>query len=204
MVKNATWGLGAAVSRGSTHLDLDSRFVWRMVLIDQAQCFIACVKDLHAAHNGALEWVAAEWAQPCIACRFLRQGGNTVKVQVVTRQRADKVGALVLEHRVQCVRMLHMFFDKVVFVALTVDIQSSVRNHSAFVERILVRVAQGNEDIISLKLWEWKSCNPAHRLQGRLAGPLQPFCQGSQLLAAGNFIKAPNTNVDGMNLPSAE
>src|SRR6185437_4393215 len=90
--------------------------------------------------------------------------------------------------------MLHMLFDKVVFVALTVDIQSSVRNHAAFVERILVRVAKGNKDIIALKFREWKSCHPAHRLQGRLAGPLQPLCQRSQLLAAGNFVKAPNTN----------
>ena len=64
--------------------------LWRFIRRYQAQGFIAGIEDFHAAHQDALEGIAADRPQSRLACGLLRQGREPVKVQVVACQRTTQ------------------------------------------------------------------------------------------------------------------
>ncbi len=67
--------------------------VGRLVLFDDAQRLVAGVEHFHAAHDDALERIAADGPEPGGAGGFPRERREPVEVQAVARQRADQVGA---------------------------------------------------------------------------------------------------------------
>ena len=78
--------------------------------------------------------------------------GQLVEVQVEARQRPHQVRASAAHHRVQGVRMLHVLLDEVIFILGGIDVQTAIRNQPAFVQRIFVRVDEGHEFVVLLKI----------------------------------------------------
>src|SRR5208282_814491 len=97
-----------------------------------------------------------------------------------------------------------MYLDKMVFVFSGVDVQSTIRYQASFIERILVRMTEGHELVILLKIGELQASRPAHSFERSLEGPLKIIHQIAQLSLGGRLRKTPNGSGDGMDFASAK
>ena len=113
MIADSARRFGAAAAGADARLDVDCGFVGNLILLDDAQSLIAGVHHFHAAHNDALERIAAYRPQTRAARRFLRQRRELVEIQVVARLRADEVRVALLQPRLQRVGMGDVVLDEV-------------------------------------------------------------------------------------------
>src|SRR5208283_3675070 len=132
VVADAPWRFCAAEAGTDTRLDVDRWLVGHFKLLNDAQRLIAGVHHLHAAHNDALEGIAADRPQACAASRILRHGRKLVEVQVVARLRSYKVRIPLFQPRLQRVGVSDMFFDEVLIVFANRNVQSLVGYEPSF------------------------------------------------------------------------
>jgi len=72
----------------------------------------------------------------------LSEGRKSIEVQVVTRQRANKIRRVWFHHGVQSVRVFNVLFGEIVIIIADGNIESAVRDQSPLIEGILIRMAQ--------------------------------------------------------------
>ena len=130
--------------------------------------------------------------------------GQPVEVQRIARQRPDQVGAAALEQRMQRRRMRHLALLEFALVVGDVEVQAATGHQPALVERIFVRMAQGDELVVALDPREGKPRHPAHQFDGRLAGAAQLRGQRRQLGTARHPVEAADADVDRVDLAPAE
>src|SRR5262245_654899 len=84
------------------------------------------------------------------------------------------------------------------------DVQATVGNNPALIERIFTRMAQRDEFVVLLEIGKVERGRPAYGLQRLVARPFQRFSEPEQFTLRRQFVKAADANIDQMNLAPAE
>src|SRR3974390_895038 len=97
--------------------------------------------------------------------------------------------------RVQRIRALYMRFLEIRVVLVWRDVQALVRDHMAGIERILIRLAQRHELVITLAVGKIEAGAPPHRGKRDVARSLQWLREGPQFAARRRAIEAADPDV---------
>ncbi len=87
---------------------------------------------------------------PDLARKRLHVRGQTIEIQAIARQRPDQIAAAAFQHRLQRRRVRHVTFLEFAVVVVGGDIEATVRDNAALVERIFVGMAQRHELVVAL------------------------------------------------------
>src|SRR3989338_10695809 len=104
----------------------------------------------------------------------------------------------------QGVGMFNMFLNEMLVIVVNCNIQTFIGYNSSFVKGIFFRMAKGYKFIILLKIWKFKSCNPANGFKSCLPRPFQSFSKGSEFSFCRNFVESSNSHVNRMNFSTSK
>ena len=85
-----------------------------------------------------------------------------------------------------------------------VDVEPAVGDDVAFAERIFVRMAHRDEDVVALAVGEVEPGDPAHDLARGVAPPFQRLGKLGELALLRHAVEAADAHVDRMDLASAD
>src|SRR5271157_1687445 len=97
-----------------------------------------------------------------------------------------------------------MLFMEIEFVLFDIDVESLVRDKPPFIERILGRMRQRYELVVSVKLRKREGCTPTDHFNRRIAQPFQFFYDRKKFLLCRNAVETANPHIDRVNFSPTE
>ncbi len=101
-------------------------------------------------------------------------------------------------------RVRHLLFDDVILEGARLDVEPLVRDDPPLAERVLSVVPERDELVVALELGEREAGGPLQRVAHGPERPVDLGQERAKLGARGRPEEAPDTNVDGVDLPSTE
>ena len=115
------------------------------------------------------------WARGPPRGRLARERREPVVVQRVARERPAEVRAALPQAGMERVRALHVLLFEVLVVLGRRDVEPAVRDDAAALDRVLVGMRERDQLAFDRALRELEAGGPTHRLERRLARPLERF-----------------------------
>jgi hypothetical protein len=196
--------LCAAVPGRLRRRHVDPRRVRRLVVLDEPQRLLARVDQFDGADDDAAERVGAGGTQPSGAGRGRRRLRQVPGIQAVPGHRADQVGPVPGQHRVQRRGVRHLELGKVPVVVPGLDVQTAAGDDPVAHDRVPGGVAQRDELVVGAELREAERRHPADRVQRRLAGPLQLAGEPAQITGVRGAVEAADPDVDRVHRAPAD
>src|SRR5262249_23131848 len=150
VIEEAARRLSRAMANSGARLDRDSWLLGLLVGGNNSQRLVAGVKHLDRAYDNAAIGVGAGGGKASVPRRLARYRGQAIEIQVVTGERPTKIRAACANPRMQRGRALNLTFLEMVVVPVRQDVELPVRDDVAFIERVFIRMPQGDEFVIAL------------------------------------------------------
>src|SRR6266487_1683366 len=97
-----------------------------------------------------------------------------------------------------------MPLDEVIIILRLGDIEALVRNQPSLIKGIFTWMAQSDEFIVRLKVWERQLGCPIHCFKGNLSPPFQLFRQHREVPFGWDAVKSSDAHIDRMDLPATQ
>ena len=121
VIENSSRRFCAAVTGSFARLNINKWFFRHLKLLDYPQRFLTSIKSFNCAHRNTFEWVVARWQHVNFFCQFFYRIGKLIEVEIITRQRSNKIYFVIAFCWLQCIGMPDMFFMKILFVFIYVS-----------------------------------------------------------------------------------
>ena len=204
MVEHAARGFGDVAAPARFRLPLDAARFGPHIRIDDAQRLLVGQHHLHGPGHDALEGIVARERVACVLQGLLRQGRESVQIQVEAGQGAGVVAAVIPVIDLHRVGASHMVVDEVFLERLHGDVQPLAADDAPLVHGVFVGMAQGDQLVVGLEVGEFEGCGPGHGLDSGFQAPCQVRLQGQQLLFGRRSVESPHRRGEGMDLPTAD
>ena len=181
----------------------NERLVRLFIGTDDSERLFHRVHRLDRPHDDTAERVRASLAQTGFACRLLGGRRQLVEVQAVSGERPDKIRPTAHDMGLKRRRVLDMRLFEMLVVLLDRNVYPLAGDDPPFVQGIFLVVAQRDEFVIPLVIWEIELGDEPHHVQGRVARPFQIFDHRPQVAFRRHFVETADLDVDRMNFTAA-